>query len=103
MYRKQYTIQYDMHIPGLPQWLKGKVSTCHAGDVGSIPVWGKIPLEEGMATHSSILAGRIPWTEEPGGLWSLDHKDSRMTVPTEHTGMHVSSAFPRTTEPRIQG
>ena len=25
------------------------------------------PLEEGMATHSSILAGRIPWTEEPGG------------------------------------
>ena len=28
----------------------------------------KIPLEEGMATHSSILAWRIPWTEEPGGL-----------------------------------
>ena len=26
------------------------------------------PLEEGMATHSSILASRIPWTEEPGGL-----------------------------------
>ena len=28
------------------------------------------PLEEGMATHSSILAGRIPWTEEPGRLQS---------------------------------
>ena len=28
------------------------------------------PLEEGMATHSSILAWRIPWTEEPGGLQS---------------------------------
>ena len=28
------------------------------------------PLEEGTATHSSILAWRIPWTEEPGGLWS---------------------------------
>ena len=27
-------------------------------------------LERGMATHSSILAWRIPWTEEPGGLWS---------------------------------
>ena len=26
------------------------------------------PLEEGMATHSTILAWRIPWTEEPGGL-----------------------------------
>ena len=29
------------------------------------------PLEEGMATHSSILAWRIPWTEEPGGLPSM--------------------------------
>ena len=27
-----------------------------------------------MATHSSILAWRIPWTEEPGGLWSMSHK-----------------------------
>ena len=29
------------------------------------------PLEEGMATHSSILAWRTPWTEEPGGLQSI--------------------------------
>ena len=29
------------------------------------------PLEKGMATHSSILAQRIPWTEEPGGLQSM--------------------------------
>ena len=29
------------------------------------------PLNKGMATHSSILAWRIPWTEEPGGLQSL--------------------------------
>ena len=29
------------------------------------------PLEEGMATHSSILAWRIPWTQEPGGLQSM--------------------------------
>ena len=29
------------------------------------------PLEEGMATHSSILAWRIPWTEEPGELQSM--------------------------------
>ena len=28
-------------------------------------------LEKGMATHSSILTWRIPWTEEPGGLWSM--------------------------------
>ena len=29
------------------------------------------PLKNGTATHSSILAGRIPWTEEPGGLLSM--------------------------------
>ena len=29
------------------------------------------PLEKGMATHSSILAWRIPWTEEPGGLYTV--------------------------------
>ena len=34
------------------------------------------PLEEGMAAHSSILAGRLPWTEEPGGLQSLSRKGS---------------------------
>ena len=32
---------------------------------------GEDPLEEGMAAHSSILAQRIPWTEEPGGLQSM--------------------------------
>ena len=32
---------------------------------------GKDPLEEEMATHSSILAWRIPWTEAPGGLQSM--------------------------------
>ena len=32
---------------------------------------GGDPLEEEMATHSSILAWRIPWTEEPGGLQSM--------------------------------
>ena len=32
------------------------------------------PLEEGMATHSRILAWRIPWTEEPGGLQSIGYQ-----------------------------
>ena len=40
-------------------------------DVGSIPGL-EDPLEEEMATHSSILAWRIPWTEEPGGLPSIE-------------------------------
>ena len=38
-----------------------------ARDTGSIPGW-EDPLEEEMATHPSILAWRVPWTEEPGGL-----------------------------------
>ena len=37
------------------------------------------PLEEGMATHSSILAWRIPWTEEPGRLQSVGWKRVGMT------------------------
>ena len=39
-------------------------------DAGSIPGSGR-SMEEGMATHSGILAWRIPWTEEPGGLQSI--------------------------------
>ena len=55
------------------QWLIGKEFTCSAGDVGDT---GSIlsqedPLEEGMATPSSILAWEIPWTEKPGGLQSV--------------------------------
>ena len=45
----------------------GKESACHAGDLDLIP-GQEDPLEKGMATHSSILAWRIPWTEEPGGV-----------------------------------
>ena len=53
-------------------------------DEGSIP-GHKDPLEEGMATDSSILAWRIPWTEKPGGLQSIQsHKESDMTEATEY-------------------
>ena len=38
---------------------------------GVLSLGGEGPLEEGMATHSSILAWRIPWTEEPSGLQSI--------------------------------
>ena len=41
------------------------------------------PLEEGIATHSSILAGKIPWTEEPGGLQSMEWQRDTAEV-TEH-------------------
>ena len=43
------------------------------------------PLEEGMATHSSILAWKIPWTEEPGGLLSIGVTKSGKRVSNSHT------------------
>ena len=47
-----------------------KNSPTSAGVTGLIP-GSEDPLEEEMATHSSILAWKIPWTEEPGGLLSM--------------------------------
>ena len=43
------------------------------------PLSQEDPLQKGMATYSSILAKRIPWTEEPGGLQSVGCKESDMT------------------------
>ena len=40
------------------------------------------PLEEGMANHASILAWRIPWAEEPGGLQSQGRKELDTTEAT---------------------
>ena len=94
----------------LPQWLSGEESSFSAGDAGdrgsldlthvAQETWVQSlgqedPLEEEMATHSNILAWRIPWTEEPGGLqstglqlshWAHTHthtwkKDRRVTFP----------------------
>ena len=47
-----------------------KESVCDMEDPGLILGW-EDPLEKGMATHSSILAWRIPWTEERGGPPSM--------------------------------
>ena len=41
-----------------------------------------------MATHSSILAWKIPWTEEPGGLQSMGYKKSDMTEQLTHREMN---------------
>ena len=56
---------------GLPRWHNGKDSACHLQEIQEIQVRSpgqEDPPEGSMATHSSILAWRIPWTEEPGGL-----------------------------------
>ena len=48
----------------------GKQSACNAGDPRLIPGWGISPGGEGMATPSSILAWKTPWTEDPGGQFT---------------------------------
>ena len=64
-------IHFPKVLKGLPQGLRGKESICSAGATGDVGLGQEDPLEEGMATDSSILAWRIPWTEEPGGLQSM--------------------------------
>ena len=62
-----------------------KKLSAYAGDLRdrhSIPGWERSP--EGMATHSSILAWRVLWTEEPGRLQSTGHKELDTTEATEH-------------------
>ena len=77
---------------GLPRWCSVKVLNwqCRRCKRREFYPWvGKIPLEEEMATHSSILAWRIPWTEEPGRLyspWGCKESDSTEWV---HVCMHT--------------
>ena len=64
----------EMHFLALStQWLSGKESACNSGDIGdtsSIPGSGRHPGGRN-GDHSSVLAWKIPWTEEPDGLQSM--------------------------------
>ena len=53
-----------------PTWLSGEESACQSKRRGFRSLGWEDPLEEEMAAHSSILAWKMPWTEEPGGLQS---------------------------------
>ena len=58
--------------------------TCNAGDVSR-----EDPLEKEMATHASILAWRIPWREEPGGLQSMGSQIIEYDLgPKHHSLVH---------------
>ena len=59
------------------------------------------PLKKSVATHSSILAGKISWTGESGGPQSRGHKESDTTEVAEHPGTARGELVPRAgTEPR---
>ena len=55
---------------GFPGGSDGKESACNTG--ARFDPLSEDPLEKGMAIHSSILAWKIPWKEEPGGLQSME-------------------------------
>ena len=58
------------------------------------PSW-EDSLEQGMATHSSILALRILWTEEPGGLWSVGlQSQTQLKLLGRHTPLFMSHSLP---------
>ena len=69
-------IQCQESRPFLPRWLSGKNSTCQCRRHRFDPWVGKIPLEE-RATTTSILAWKIPWTEEPGRLQPMASQKSQ--------------------------
>ena len=78
------------YIHRASQWLSSKESVCEAGasrDAYSIP--GEDPLEEGMATHSSILSWRIPM--DRGAWWATVHEvaESDMTEATERARLNI--------------
>ena len=76
----------DVTALGLPWWLSNKEATCECRRLGFDP-WRKDPLEK--VTHSSILARKILWTEEPGGLQSMRLQRIRHNRATEHTQVPV--------------
>ena len=69
-------------------------------ETGVWPLGRGDPLEEGPTTHSSILAWETPWTEEPGGLQSMDGKELETT---ERLSAHTKSNFTCTNKIRAGG
>ena len=72
---------------GLPWWLSGKEFACNAEDTGdssSIPGSGRSP-GEGSGNHFSILAWKIPLTEEPGGLQPMGSQKSQTQLSTAYS------------------
>ena len=60
-----------------PDGSDSKKSACNSGDLGSIPGSGRFPGERNGYPY--VLAWRIPWTEEPGGVQSMGLHESDMT------------------------
>ena len=60
-------------------WVKNLPAMQETQEMWVQVLGGQDPLEVEMATHSSILAWKIPWTEEPGGNTPNGHKETRLS------------------------
>ena len=79
------THSWRLPLP-LPWGLSRGDATCQCGRLSSVP-GREDPLEKGMATHSSVLAWRIPWTEESGGLKSTGSQRAAYNFPTKNNSL----------------
>ena len=77
---------------GLPRWFSGKESACQCRKHRVQSLGQEDPLEKGMATHSSILAWRIPWTEEPGRLQSMESDTTEQLILSFFSPQEVKKA-----------
>ena len=78
-------------LPGLPWWLRSNLPAMQEPQEDTVRSLGwKDPLEKSMATHSRILAWRIPWTEEPG---RLVHGSAKIWTQLQHLSMHISQCL----------
>ena len=73
----------------MARWVKKTPAVQETQETQVCSLGGEAPLEEEMATHSSILAWRVPRTEEPGGLQSTGSQRVRQT---ERLHLHFSEA-----------
>ena len=86
--RKKHNIKIQLQpLRGFPGGSAVRNLLANAGEAQGLWIGSlgqEDPLEEGMATHSSILAWRIPWREEPGWLQSMGCKESGYDRATKH-------------------
>ena len=82
--------QILMNCRDIYGWLSGRESACQFRKLKVRSLGCEDPLEKEVATHSSILAWAIPWTEEPGGLQSMGSQRS-WTLATRQQGYVVKT------------
>ena len=82
------TIKQEILVWEWGRWLRGRESACRdTGDRVPSPGREDVP-QEGTAAHCSVLAWRVPWTQEPGGLQSVGVTRDRTLLGTEQHQLH---------------